>query len=683
MSNQSNKIKIVLADLAHTFSVHTTALTVPLNVAYIKAYLVTHHPDIEVELFKDAERLLKYVHSTRPSIVGFSHYGWNENLNRSVGNHIRSYIPEILIVAGGPNLDPDIAIRREYMQRHNYVDYFIVDNAEAPFSEFLHWWKNDKRHKSTLPNNLSWIENGAIFNTETQFSKKKNIDDIPSPYLGGHLDQFLQLGMIPMLETNRGCPFQCTFCAWGEASKNTVRRFNIETTFAEIEYIAKKTKAENWIICDANFGMLSRDVEIAKTIRRFKDTTGYPKKCHIWLAKNATQRNLEIGSILDEMIYPVMALQSLDAEVLKNIKRDNISIDTYVEYHKKFQKMGTETFSELIVPLPGETFASHVTSLRSLMELGTEIIFTHNLRMLSGAEINSKTTRLKYAFRTRYRLIHGDSGIYHSPFGPPVKAFEYEESLRETTSMSEQDLFLLRKLHFLIEVAWNIRVYKPLLWLAGASNISPIDVFLHLLSIQQKPRVNQSLAECRVKLFFDNFDESSQAEWFDTEEEIGTFFSEHNQFERLINQEFEKLNVQYSVILLQDYKDDFNNVIYEYLANSGLIRRDLLDCVAQFNFAWFPKTGHVLGRSVISLPANISALNDSNIDSIRLSRSRLSIQLVNHENREELLELIGNNKDATLSKILNARSFGALSLRELQLTIGKNDLPDRLFGVLL
>ena len=100
-----------------------------------------------------------------------------------------------------------------------------------------------------------------------------------------------------------------------------------------------------------------------------------------------------------------------------------------------------------------------------------------------------------------------------------------------------------------------------------------------------------------------------------------------------------------------------------------------------FNFSWFPKTGYALRQSDVSLPTNISELNDTNIDSIRLSKSQLSVQLINHENREELLKLISNNKGATLSKVLNAKSFGALSLRELQLTIGETNLPDRLFGV--
>ena len=115
-------------------------------------------------------------------------------------------------------------------------------------------------------------------------------------------DEFLSAGLVPMFETNRGCPFKCTFCAWGSASKDLVRRLDFDTAIEEIAFVGEHSRANNWIICDANFGILKRDVEIARAIRRVKDKYGKPEKCHIWLAKNVTERNLEIGEIL-EAVY--------------------------------------------------------------------------------------------------------------------------------------------------------------------------------------------------------------------------------------------------------------------------------------------------------------------------------------------------------------------------------------------
>ena len=186
------------------------------------------------------------------------------------------------------------------------------------------------------------------------------------------------------------------------------------------------------------------------------------------------------------MIEPVMAIQSMDEDVLENIKRDNISSDTYFEYQKKFHSIGAFTYSDLIIPLPGETFKTHLKGLEQLFDMGVDRIDTHNMRMLAGAEMNSTAVRKKYNFKTKYRLIHGDSTYFKMPNGKEIKSFELEESLRSTNTMSEEDLFKLREVHFLVDFAWNIQVYSDLLKLAKKFKINQLDVIINLLKNAKK-----------------------------------------------------------------------------------------------------------------------------------------------------------------------------------------------------
>ena len=74
------------------------------------------------------------------------------------------------------------------------------------------------RDFSRLPSNVIWRTGDELHETR-QCLLKKIIEYLPSPYLSGHLDEFLRAGMVPLFETNRGCPFRCTFCAWGLALK--------------------------------------------------------------------------------------------------------------------------------------------------------------------------------------------------------------------------------------------------------------------------------------------------------------------------------------------------------------------------------------------------------------------------------------------------------------------------------
>ena len=56
-------------------------------------------------------------------------------------------------------------------------------------------------------------------------------------------------------ETNRGCPYRCTFCVWGAEYYNKIRKFSFEDRLlAEIDWFSKN-KIGLVFGCDANFGV--------------------------------------------------------------------------------------------------------------------------------------------------------------------------------------------------------------------------------------------------------------------------------------------------------------------------------------------------------------------------------------------------------------------------------------------
>jgi len=78
------------------------------------------------------------------------------------------------------------------------------------------------------------------------------------------------------LETNRGCPYGCTFCDWGASTMAKIRPIAMERVLEEIDY-AGKHRISSIFVCDANFGILKRDAEIAEHIARVSRSTGYPR----------------------------------------------------------------------------------------------------------------------------------------------------------------------------------------------------------------------------------------------------------------------------------------------------------------------------------------------------------------------------------------------------------------------
>lgn len=660
----AENIRIMLADLAHSYSVHNHSLPVPLGIGYLKSYCLDQHPEgVTIELFKHPEQLLSAAMATPPDILGFANYGWNENLNLKVGSYLRSRFPNMTIVAGGPNIDQAADQRLAFLARHAYLDYLVIDGGEEPLAEFITWYVNTPEDRTRLPENFAWREGGVLFTTPERSQSNKKIEGIPSPYLAGYLDKFLDMGMVPLFESNRGCPFKCTFCAWGSASKDLVRQFELETILAEVEYVGRRTAARNWIFCDANFGMLKRDVEIAKAIRRVRETTGYPKTCHIWLSKNTTERNFEIGEILGDMTVPVMAVQSLNEPTLKAVNRSNISSETYFSYQQQFHKIGSRTYSDMIVPLPEETLSSHLDGLRTMLQLGVDVIANHNMRMLAGAESNSAETRAKYQFRTRYRIIHGDAGRYSTPDNEHIDSFEYEESLRETATFSESDLLYLRQLHFLVDFCWNSRVYRPVMNLLASEGINPLDIFVDLLELScgQEEHSNTSLA--RVQQFFEHFERDSKGEWFDSRSEIERYFAEPENFNRLINQDFDKLNILYSIILLKEYKLDFDQVIRQIINKHSVQASGLLNECMGISFLIFPPISTescIVETSISSTACSFFGAIKLAADAVAATGDELKmrkISLTPNPDRDRLIAIISETQGASISKILNTQGY--------------------------
>ena len=659
-------IKIYLADLAHTHSVKDAALGVPLGIGYIKAYADSQHgADVDISLFKHPEKLLAAVAEASPDIVGLSNYGWNKNLNRAIGGYIQKTCPETLIIAGGPNIDPESDRRLKFLKKHDYIDFMVIDGGEEPFSEMIDWWRDHRGDTSRLPLNIAWQDEDGL-HISGERTVKKMIEGIVSPYLSGDLDEFLKAGMFPMLETNRGCPFKCTFCAWGAASKDLVRRFDIDVALAEIDYVGKHSLASSWVLSDANFGILKRDVDIARAIRRQKDERGRPDICQVFVSKNTSDRNIEIAEILGDMTVPLMAVQSMSAEVLKNIRRDNISTEAYVDYQQEFHKLGNRTVADLIVPLPGETLDTHVEAMRVLMDHGVDFLALQNLWLLSGTEINSTKTREEFKFCTRFRLSPGDLGIYRCPDGTELRALEYEESPRNTTTITEKELFFIRRLHFLVEGAWNSDIYKPLLRVGQAFGINPIDVFVRLLEIADRGADSKDENERKVAELFAAFEKRSHGEWFDTAEDIDVFYTDEENFDRLLNEEFEKLYMMFIIIMLRDYKREFDAAILGIMKVFSKVPGDILSEAAEYTFAMFPSLDERKSEQKMTLSAETFRLIEPKRKKVAAKDAGERIlRLVEGPKRSKFRAIINESrtKGQTLSRLLRGEGIKMWDLK--------------------
>jgi radical SAM superfamily enzyme YgiQ (UPF0313 family) len=424
---------VYLADLV--YDTIQSNYVVPLNIACIAACLEKNFGnDLDIRLFKYPTELEKAILAQPPDVLGLSNYSWNSRLNCIFLDLVKRLNPNSVTAMGGPNIRTTKEGIESFLSDRPTLNYYIPYEGEMPFTEMV-CAVLDERDKLVVAGCATLIDN-ILHYDPIDFKKKPRSIGFPSPYLTGWLDNFLaDRNMIPLLETNRGCPFGCVYCTWGSAALSTVRTRPIEVVLDEIDYIVDHSIGHpHWIICDANYGILERDVVIAEKLRNTVNRKGAPIYFDMWHSKNASERNIRISDILgaDSANY---AIQSSDPIVLANSGRGSISVKNIRKQLTYAKHKGIEVSTDILIGLPGETAQSHLQSLATAFDFGFDFISPYNIRLLPGSEYETEEYRKKYGVITKFRPIFGSYGIYDKKI-----VIEVEESVRATTQMNESGL---------------------------------------------------------------------------------------------------------------------------------------------------------------------------------------------------------------------------------------------------
>ena len=333
-----------------------------------------------------------------PGVVGLSNYIWNVNFNNELAKAIKNRFPTCKIIMGEPAIPDNDEL---YFDQNPHVDFCIHTEGEFNFSKLL------VEINKVCPDFSTFTGISYPNSTCSRKSQRiKIINDIPSPYLVGLFDDIVEeasnLGYTVnmLIETNRGCPFKCTFCDWGGLTFSKLYNFEIDRVKKEIEW-AGKNKIELLSLADANFGIFAdRDIEIARYAVDIKSKYGYPKLFDTSWTKNTSSKTLEIvKTLLDGGMLRkfVMSLQTLNVDALKNVKRTNINGTLFKSL---IEDRSVSTATELIVGLPGETLDSYKNGICSLLEMRIKII-TNPLTLFPNSEMSLKTYRDEWKIKTK------------------------------------------------------------------------------------------------------------------------------------------------------------------------------------------------------------------------------------------------------------------------------------------
>lgn len=350
-----------------------------------------------------------------PKICGFSCYVWNEQYCLTVAKAIKERWPTCVIVFGGPQVHTDTL-------KHTFVDNVILGEGEEAWVTILDSILYNKPIKQIFAN------------------QRMSDLTIPSPYTSKVFDQIVKNNPDAVwqmtIETNRGCPYQCTFCDWGSLTYSKIKKFSIERVQGDLTWAANNPVT--YIYCaDANFGIFKdRDLEIANIISEtLKDSV--VDTVNLQYAKNSTEIVFEIAKILGKFNRGVtVSLQSLNIDTLTEVKRKNLKINDTSNLLNIANKNNILTYTELILGLPEETLESWKQGLANLLELGQhQSIEVWFAQVLKNSEMATLNYRLKNNIKTI--TVHDYFAMYNDP---AETINEYIDIINQTNTMSTEEL---------------------------------------------------------------------------------------------------------------------------------------------------------------------------------------------------------------------------------------------------
>ena len=410
-----------------------------------------------------------------PGIVFFSNYIWAHKGNLQAAAGLKEKDQRFLTVFGGPQAPTYDKVARNMLQENPHIDIIVRGEGEITAADLLDQLAWDEQ-RGFDPGSLQAVDgliylepgSGELVRTRDR-PRVMDLEELPSAYLEGVFDQVpRQILYGATLETNRGCPYGCTFCDWGSATRQKIRKFEMERVRAELEWIGK-AGISVLFVADANFGVFKRDIEIAQMIADIAERYGSLKQVVTNYAKNATGTLTEIIRIFARAGLAsegIISIQTRDEDTLEVINRDNIKNRRYDELLDVFRSERLPLSTDLMIGLPGATTESFREDLQHYFE--------------NGVQVKAYLTRM----------------LVNSPMADPDYRAEHEIEtdergfMRSCKSYNEQDRDYMLDLFGLFSLAVSYGLLKYVLaylqWDKGIKAIDFVDALLR--EIKSNPR---------------------------------------------------------------------------------------------------------------------------------------------------------------------------------------------------
>ncbi len=205
--------------------------------------------DLVVKDSNPQKVLLKILNSYTPDVVGFTAMSFQYNTALELARLTRKFSHHITIVMGGYHVTADWE-NILTSEDKNVIDFLIDGEGEVPFNELMKSLVNGQDF-STVPG-IIYLKNGKIQQNHRPLLIPPEEIKIPKRSARIFNKGFHMMGKpSDVIETSRGCIYDCNFCSIRNMYGKSFRKFSVERILTDLED-ARKHGAKSIFITDDN-----------------------------------------------------------------------------------------------------------------------------------------------------------------------------------------------------------------------------------------------------------------------------------------------------------------------------------------------------------------------------------------------------------------------------------------------
>ena len=178
-----------------------------------------------------SETIARLVAEVQPDVVGLSIMTFQRNTARKIAALVRSLRPSARIVVGG--YDPSLA-SGVYEQPEWQVDAIVRGEGDLTFRELLRAWERGEEPRQVR--GLTYRAPAGLVRNADRPASHLGGDEIRPPARGARvLAGYTFIGrQIDVVETSRGCTFDCSFCSIIEMRGRNFYKWTVERVITDI-----------------------------------------------------------------------------------------------------------------------------------------------------------------------------------------------------------------------------------------------------------------------------------------------------------------------------------------------------------------------------------------------------------------------------------------------------------------